>query len=267
MQRRPGGGRRGTVSTLPVSVPHVFDHVTLRVSDLEEARRLYAPAFAALGHDEPGADADFTEWGDVSIAGAGGERPVTRAAHVAVAVPTRASVDAFWSAATRGGLSDDGAPGLRRDYHADYYGAFVRDRDGNSLEAVHQGVQPSAMIDHIFIGVADLQQSRSFYERVLHPLGHGVWAEGNEPEGVEWVAFGVRGASLWLLDRAPTENLHVAFTAADNATVDAFHSEALAAGYRDNGAPGERDYHPGYYGAFVLDPDGNNVEAVCHNRG
>jgi catechol 2,3-dioxygenase-like lactoylglutathione lyase family enzyme len=66
----------------------------------------------------------------------------------------------------------------------------------------------------------------------------------------------------------PTENVHVAFPAPDNAAVDEFHRVALAAGYRDNGPPRERpEYHAGYYGAFVLDPDGNNVEAVCHNRG
>ena len=66
---------------------------------------------------------------------------------------------------------------------------------------------------------------------------------------------------------APTENVHMAFPASDDATVDAFHRAAVAAGYRDNGAPGERPrYHPGYYGAYVLDPDGNNVEVVNHNR-
>jgi catechol 2,3-dioxygenase-like lactoylglutathione lyase family enzyme len=243
----------------------MFDHVTLTVSDLEETRRRYGASFAALGH-EPRADAEFSEWGDVSIARAGNGRPVTRAAHVAVAAPTRTLVDSFWTAATCAGLSDDGAPGLRGKYHADYYGAFVRDRDGNSLEAVHQGKQPAVMIDHVFLGVADLHRSRSFYESVLRPLGHGIWRKGNEPDGDEWVAFGVCGASLWLVDRASTENLHIAFAAADNATVDEFHRRALAAGYRDNGAPGERAYHPGYYGAFVLDPDCNNVEAVCHNR-
>ena len=66
----------------------------------------------------------------------------------------------------------------------------------------------------------------------------------------------------------PTEHLHIAFPAADNGTVDRFHAAASGAGYRDHGAPGERtDYHAGYYGAFVLDPDGNNVEVVCHNDG
>ena len=73
--------------------------------------------------------------------------------------------------------------------------------------------------------------------------------------------------SFTLLEGPPTENLHLAFSAADDAAVDAFHRAAVAAGYRDNGAPGERpEYHPGYYAAFVLDPDGTNVEAVCHHH-
>ena len=70
----------------------------------------------------------------------------------------------------------------------------------------------------------------------------------------------------YVLGDEPTEHVHIAFPAQDNAAVDEFHRVLVAAGYRDNGAPGERRYHTGYYGAFVLDPDGNNVEAVCHNR-
>jgi catechol 2,3-dioxygenase-like lactoylglutathione lyase family enzyme len=75
------------------------------------------------------------------------------------------------------------------------------------------------------------------------------------------------GVSLSLLPGRPSQNVHVAFSASENATVDAFHRAATGAGYRDNGPPGERPgYHPGYYGAFVCDPDGNNVEVVNHDR-
>jgi len=75
------------------------------------------------------------------------------------------------------------------------------------------------------------------------------------------------GRSFTLLEGEPTEHVHLAFPATENATVDAFHRAAIEAGYRDHGAPGERSqYHPGYYGAYVLDPDGNNVEVVNHNR-
>jgi catechol 2,3-dioxygenase-like lactoylglutathione lyase family enzyme len=81
------------------------------------------------------------------------------------------------------------------------------------------------------------------------------------------VGFAGPDGSFSIVHGEPTKNAHIAFGATDNATVDAFHRAALAAGYRDNGRPGERPvYHPGYYGAFVLDPDGNNVEVVNHNR-
>ena len=240
----------------------MFDHVTIRVPDLQEARRFYATALGPLDLGEPATD----EWGDLSIALAREDRRPTRRAHVAVAASSTGAVDAFWSAATGAGFEDNGPPGPRPRYHEGYYGAFVLDPSGNNVEAVHHGFQPAQMIDHVFMRVEDLGAARRFYETVLDPLGQGVWATGNEPDGDEWVGLGARGGSLWLTEGEPTENLHTAFAAPDNATVDEFHRVALAAGYRDNGAPGERRYHPGYYGAFVLDPDGNNIESVCHNR-
>ena len=83
----------------------------------------------------------------------------------------------------------------------------------------------------------------------------------------ERARFEGSGSTFSLVAGEPTENVHMAFSAADNATVDAFHLAGIEAGYRDNGGPGERAvYHPGYYGAYLLDPDGNNVEVVNHNR-
>ncbi len=117
------------------------------------------------------------------------------------------------------------------------------------------------MLDHVNIGVTDLSASRAFYELALAPLGYSALMEG-----VSGVGFGRNGKpAFWLSDRPPSGPLHVAFASPDRAGVDAFHGAALAAGGRDNGAPGLRPiYHPSYYGAFVLDPDGNNVEAVTH---
>ena len=123
------------------------------------------------------------------------------------------------------------------------------------------------MLDHVGIEVSDLARSRAFYEAALEPLGVRLLMEF---EGA--VGFGKdteHGSKpfFWIYERGrpAVSGAHVAFAAADRDTVDAFHAAALAAGATDNGAPGPRPiYHPGYYGAFVLDPDANNVEAVCH---
>jgi catechol 2,3-dioxygenase-like lactoylglutathione lyase family enzyme len=120
------------------------------------------------------------------------------------------------------------------------------------------------MLDHINIGVRDLAASRAFYEAALAPLGFGVVYERDDR-----IAFGPTARPVFfLVDGRPTAGIHIAFQAADRERVDAFHAAALTAGGTDNGGPGIRiQYHPHYYGAFVLDPDGNNVEAVCHTPG
>jgi len=118
-------------------------------------------------------------------------------------------------------------------------------------------------IDHIGLDVADFETSRAFYEQALAPLGINVLME--PVPGI--CGFGGDFPFFWIgkRDRGPQTGVHVAFTAKDRPMVDAFHAAALAAGGADNGGPGVREiYHPHYYGAFVLDPDGNNVEAVCH---
>ena len=120
------------------------------------------------------------------------------------------------------------------------------------------------MIDHLGINVSDYDRSRDFYAQALAPLGFALMMEPMPRVG----GFGRDGKPwFWITDqRKPvTENLHLAFTAEDRATVDAFHAAALGAGGSDNGAPGIREmYHPTYYGAYVLGPDANNVEVVCH---
>ena len=120
---------------------------------------------------------------------------------------------------------------------------------------------PSHVLDHVGLAVSDLAAARAFYVAALEPLGFGVVMEF---PGV--IALGLAGQpELWMHQGAPSAPIHIAFHAADRARVDAFHAAALAAAGTDNGAPGLRpQYHPGYYGAYVLDPDGNNVEAVCH---
>jgi catechol 2,3-dioxygenase-like lactoylglutathione lyase family enzyme len=121
------------------------------------------------------------------------------------------------------------------------------------------------VIDHLTVGVSDLEQSRRFYRAALAPLGFeefGPWREG-----IRELTFGIDGADDFAISREyPVgPGVHIAFAADRREQVDAFHEAAIAAGGTDNGAPGERpEYSEGYYGAFVLDPDGNNVEAVHH---
>ncbi|HYY75445.1 MAG TPA: VOC family protein [Gaiellaceae bacterium] len=123
------------------------------------------------------------------------------------------------------------------------------------------------MFDHVIIDVADLEASRAFYERALAPLGISIVMELDGR-----TAFGPESGrpQFWLVARGTpgASGVHVAVAAADREAVDAFHGAALAAGGRDNGPPGLRpQYHSSYYGAFVLDPDGNNIEAVHHGSG
>ena len=118
-------------------------------------------------------------------------------------------------------------------------------------------------IDHLGLDVADYGRSKGFYDKALAPLGVKLIMEPVPEVG----GYGQDFPFFWIAkrDRGPQTGVHVAFTAKDREMVDAFHAAALAAGGVDNGGPGVREiYHPQYYGAFVLDPDGNNIEAVCH---
>ena len=117
------------------------------------------------------------------------------------------------------------------------------------------------MFDHLGLQVANLEASVRFYQAALAPLGHVLGSRDESSAGL-----GPKDApALWLYaSKTASGHTHVAFAAADRAAVERFHAAALAAGGRDNGAPGVRaDYSPSYYAAFVLDPDGNNVEVVC----
>jgi catechol 2,3-dioxygenase-like lactoylglutathione lyase family enzyme len=138
------------------------------------------------------------------------------------------------------------------------------------------------MLDHMTFRVADMARSKAFYSAALAPLGYALLFE-QAFNGSNVVGFGPREGAhdgearidTWLVDGpsphggpAATSGCHLAWLAPSRAAVDAFHIAALAAGGRDNGAPGLRpQYHAEYYGAFVIDPDGNNVEAVCHAGG
>jgi catechol 2,3-dioxygenase-like lactoylglutathione lyase family enzyme len=239
----------------------MFDHVTIRVSDRAASRRFYE---TLLGEPTFAGD-EFDEWKDFSLTQADGEHPVSRHLHLAFASSTREDVDAFWRRGVEAGYRSDGEPGLRPQYHPNYYGGFLLDPDGNSVEAC-TGFRESDWppVDHLWIGVRDLAASRRFWEVVAAALGLNVTGD---KEGRFHVWRDDRSFALLADGRPPTENVHLAFPVATDEAVAEFHRAATEAGYRDNGAPGERpQYHPGYVGAFVLDPDGNNVEAVNHHR-
>jgi catechol 2,3-dioxygenase-like lactoylglutathione lyase family enzyme len=116
----------------------------------------------------------------------------------------------------------------------------------------HQG----RLLDHVHLRVRDLEASKHFYRAALEALGLAITHESESAFAAD---------ELYVSDDGePVSGVHIAFQAADRDAVQRFHAAALAAGGRDNGPPGERDYHPGYYAAYALDPDGNNVEAVFH---
>jgi catechol 2,3-dioxygenase-like lactoylglutathione lyase family enzyme len=219
----------------------VLDHVDIRVSDRNASRRFYETVLTVLGRTEHVDDAEYIDWGDFAIVSDG--RPVAKHLHIAFSAPSPELVDAFHRAGVQAGFTDGGG--------------FLRDPDGNRVEAVCTGM--TGAIAHLCLRTRDVAAIRRFYLATGHEIGV------DEPDHLEIVTA---NASISYVAGEPvTEHVHLAFGVDTNEAVDAFHRAAIAAGYTDNGAPGERAaYHPGYYGAFVLDPDGHNIEAVNHNR-
>jgi catechol 2,3-dioxygenase-like lactoylglutathione lyase family enzyme len=240
----------------------VIDHVTIRVSDLRASGRFYGGVFELLEFPgEPYADEVFHEWWNFSIAQATAEHPPARHLHVGFTARSREQVDAWWRALTEDGYPSDGEPGPRRQYGPEYYGAFVIDPDGNSVEAVHNPPLTRGVIDHLWLRVRDPDESRRFYETIGPVVGLEVRPLADR------VQVRTGGPTFSVMAGEPTEHVHLAFSAPDRETVERFHRAGVEAGYRSNGEPGERpQYHAGYYGAYLLDPDGHNVEAVFHDR-
>ena len=244
----------------------MFDHVGIAVADLGASERFYRVILSVLGAEPHNAEAEIVEWTNWDTFATNPEHPVTRGLHVGFRAPSREAVDAFWQAGIDAGFRDDGAPGPRPVYGPDYYGGFLLDPDGNSAEAVHterDDPVPAGFVDHLWIRVRDPAASRRFYTTIAPYAGLRIGID--EPDHVQLVGDNY---SFSLIDdgRPVTEHVHIAFPAPADATVREFHAAALAAGYENHGDPGERPaYHPGYYGAFVLDPDGHNIELVNHN--
>jgi catechol 2,3-dioxygenase-like lactoylglutathione lyase family enzyme len=239
----------------------MFDHVAIHVADLAASERFYRTVLGALGIEPTHVAADKVEWDDFHMLAASATNPPTRHLHVAFVAPSRKQVDEFWHGGVGAGYEDDGLPGERPQYTPSYYGAFLRDPDGNSAEAVrHDFVRSGGRIDHLWIRVRDLDATSAFYVATMRhtSLHEGRrWARGRQ----------FRGASATfslVADGAPaTEHLRFAFPAPDRQTVDNFHRDAIAIGCEDAGAPGEQVGHGAQgYAAAVLDPNGTRVESV-----
>jgi catechol 2,3-dioxygenase-like lactoylglutathione lyase family enzyme len=203
-------------------------------------------------------------WGNFALTPTDDEHPIARRVHIAFTAPTRAHVDRFAQAGIAAGFADDGPAGPRPDYAHDYYAAFLKDPAGNSFEAVHRdGERPRGNIDHVAVRVSDVVASSAFYSAIGNAAGLTIRRQ--TPDRAMF-SVGAADGSLLVIADEPTQNIHIAFSGDDD-DVRRFHADATAAGYRSNGEPGERPrYHEGYYAAFVLDPDGNNIEVVNHHR-
>ena len=240
----------------------MIDHVTIRVAAVDRAGAFYGRALELVGGPEPAEGGGFLDWGDFSLTAATDPQPITRHLHIGLRADSTRQVDDWWHAMTELGYVSDGGPGPRPEYGPDYYGAFVLDDAGNSVEAVNNGErrQPG-VLDHLWIRVHDLEAASRFYETVCPAVKHTVQRYERRTQ--------IRGdgATFSLLQGEPTVNLHLAFAADSKEMVGSFHNAGIAAGYTSNGAPGERpEYHHGYYAAFLYDPDSNNLESVFHDR-
>lgn len=239
----------------------MLDRVTLRVAHHSASRRFYQTTLGALEIELSGSGPKWDEWGDFVIVEADEEHPPTRNLHLGFVAPSRELVDGFWRAGTDAGYEDDGPPGERPQYTRGYYGAFLRDPDGNSAEAVHHAdVRRGGHIDHLWVRVPDLDASVAFYTSLMPHVGLREgrrWKEGHQFRGA-W-------ATLSLVDDgAPfTEGFQIAFPAPDRETVEDFHRAAVDAGCEVSESPGERTMlGASRYSASVVAPDGARVEST-----
>jgi catechol 2,3-dioxygenase-like lactoylglutathione lyase family enzyme len=198
----------------------MLEHAAIRVADLEASERFYRTTLGALGIEPTDSGNGWLRWRDFLIVAADSEQPPTRHLHVGFVAPSREHVGEFWRAGRGAGYEDAGAPGERPQYTPAYYGAFLRDPDGNSVEAVHHAdVRHGGNIDHLWVRVPDLDAESAFYEAIMRHAGLREgrrWEHGRQFRGA-WATL-----SLVADDTPPTENLHLAFPALDKATVDDF---------------------------------------------
>ena len=242
----------------------MFDHITLRVTDLAAASRAFGAVLDALEIERTASTTTVSVWGNFALTQTDEEHPIAQRAHLAFIAPTPAHVDRFVRDGVDAGFAGNRPAGLRSDYAEDYYAAFLEDSAGNCFGAVHRhGDRPAGTIDHVAIRVTNLAAATAFYS-TIGPAA-GLTPSLQTTDRAEF-SVGASDSTLSVIAGEPTQNTHLAFSGGDD-DVRRFHADATAAGYRSNGEPGERPrYHEGYYAAYVLDPDGNNIEVVNHHR-
>lgn len=248
----------------------VFDHITLRASDRIASERLWQTVLPELGVTErhPGEASTLYGHFELSIAQATSERPPTTGLHIGLRAPSIDAIHAFWSAGVGAGFASDGEPGPRPEYGDDYYGAFLLDPDGNSIEAAQHGrLRPRGVLDHLWLRTDDLAATRDYWFALA---GHAGLERAADEPGELFRVRAPAGGSLTFVAADPaagrpaTGPVHIAIPAARDG-VDAWHAAMTEAGHPSDGAPGPRPYHPQYYGGFVLDPNGHSTELVDHD--
>ncbi|MDQ1679720.1 MAG: hypothetical protein QOI42_579 [Frankiaceae bacterium] len=242
----------------------MFDHITLRVPDLAAASRAFTAVLDELEIEHTRSTPTFSVWGTFALTHTDEEHPIARRVEVAFIAPTPAHVDRFARAGLDAGFAGNGPAGLRPDYAEDHYAAYLTDAAGNSFEAVHRhGERPEGNVDHVAIRVGDVAAATVFYSTIGPAVG--LTLSRQTSDRAEF-SVGESDGTFSVIAGEPTQNTHLAFAGEDD-DVRRFHADAIAAGYRSNGEPGKRPrYHEGYYAAYVLDPDGNNIEVVDHHR-
>lgn len=179
----------------------MFERVTVHASDRTASERFYVPVLSVLGFSATRRDDEQTAWDGFCLAQAAPGQAVTRGLHLGFAAGSRADVDEFWRTGRDAGYRDDGPPGERPQYTDDYYGAFLLDPDGNSVEAVHHpGVRRSSTIDHVWIRVADMAAARERYDALA--VGAGARVVFESPEKVR---YSNDEGSLTVLTGPPTD--------------------------------------------------------------
>ncbi len=266
----------------------MFSHFTLGANDLERSQRFYAPVMSVLGQTL--IEASMVH-GYLMFAAADQRHPHlfvcrpfdglpatwSNGFHIAFTAPDKSTVDSFHAMALGHGGFDEGAPGLRPQYAEDYYAAYVRDPDGNKLQAVcylngRSSGSGGDVISHVTIGQTDLERERKFYNAVLGELGLVEVPEENDETTICFAKDRSQlpvlyvGAAFNGLPATWGNGTHVAFMAASRDAVRAFHAAALAEGGSCEGPPGLRPlYSENYYAAYVRDGVGNKLQAVCRN--